>query len=409
MNDPRRLRIAVLTDFHAYVGRPDDKGASPSWLDLAQVQSDPARNVFAGLIEQIKAEQLQADVVLCCGDMGDKADPTGQQYVWAEVEKVRTALNAQLTLGAAGNHDVDSRYIHSGFDAKGQLQTLKPGFPVQDEKGWLEYWAKNFTVIELGNVRFVLLNSAAYHGAAKEGKDPEYVHGRVSDLTIDRIIIDLKEGGERAANILVCHHHPYKNDKIAIEDYSQMQNGDKLINNLVDSEFGPWLVIHGHKHEGRLFYAQGGNSYPTVFAAGSFAAKPYPNQVGHTFNEFYILELDIPPTVGEVSSLLGTVDTWSWNYGDGWRRPQVNQGLGPRAGFGARVDLGQLAKQIAHNLREKHAGKPVRWKTVGDEHGHVNHLVPEELNRLISMLEKHHQLGITRDNTYGEIAEVQVP
>ena len=71
MKDPRRLRIAVLTDFHAYVGRPDDKGASPSWLDLAQVQSDPARNVFAGLIEQIKAEQLQADVVLCCGDMGE--------------------------------------------------------------------------------------------------------------------------------------------------------------------------------------------------------------------------------------------------------------------------------------------------------------------------------------------------
>lgn len=408
MTASQRLRIAVLTDFHAYAGRPDDKSPSPSWLDIAEVQSDSGRNVFAGLIEQIERDGIDSDIVLCCGDMGDKADRAGQQYVWAEVEKVRVALKAKQTLGAAGNHDVDSRYIYSGYDAKGQLQALKPRFPVDDERGWLEYWAKNFTVVEIGSVRFVLLNSAAYHGAAKEGKEPEYVHGRVSDLTIDRLLADLKNGGERTANVLVCHHHPYKNDKIAINDYSQMQNGDKLINNLVDADMGPWLVIHGHKHDGRLFYAQGGNSYPTVFAAGSFAAKPYPNQVGQTFNEFYIVEVEIPQVVGEVSSLLGTVETWTWNYGDGWRRPQANQGLGPRAGFGARVDIGQLAKQIATDLRANHSGKPVKWKAVGDEHRHVNHLVPEELTRLIGMLEKHHQLGITRDNALGEIAEVQV-
>ena len=406
---PKRLRIAVLTDFHAYAGRPDDKSPSPSWLDIAEVQSDAGRNVFAGLFKQIEHDKIECDVVLCCGDMGDKADRAGQQYVWAKVEEVRAALKAEKTLGAAGNHDVDSRYIYSGFDAKGQLQTLEPRFPVEDERGWLEYWAKNFTVVQLGDVRFVLLNSAAYHGAAKEGEDPEYVHGRVSNLTIDRIIADLKSVGEKTVNILVCHHHPYKNDKIAINDYSQMQNGDKLINNLVDADVGPWLVIHGHKHDGRLFYAPGGNSYPTVFAAGSFAAKPYPSQVGQTFNEFYIVEIEVPQVVGEISSLLGTVDTWTWNYGDGWRRPQANQGLGPRAGFGARVDIGQLAKQIATSLRKNHPGSPVRWSAVGDEHSQVNHLVPDELTRLISILEKHHHLGITRDNTYGEIAEVQVP
>lgn len=238
MSASKPLRIAVLTDFHAYVGRPEDKGTSPSWLDLAQVQSDPERNAFAGLIERIQRDEMRADVLLCCGDLGDKADPTGLQYVWAEVEKVRSALHAQMTLGAAGNHDVDSRYIHSGFDAKGQVQALKPRFPVDDEKGWLEYWAKNFTIVELGDARFVLLNSAAYHGAAKEGVPPEYVQGRVSDHTISRLVAELKEGGERAANILVCHHHPFKNDKIATSDYSQMQNGDKLLNNLVDAGSG---------------------------------------------------------------------------------------------------------------------------------------------------------------------------
>jgi hypothetical protein len=409
MSGAKGLRIAVLTDFHAYVSRPDDKSASPSWLDLAQIQSDPERNAFAGLIETIKKDAIRADVLLCCGDLGDKADPTGLQYVWGEVEKVRMALEAKLTLGAAGNHDVDSRYIYSGFDAKGQVQALKPRFPVDDERGWLEYWAKNFTVVEVGRARFILLNSAAYHGAAKDGLPPEYVHGRVSDHTISRLLAELKEAGERSANILVCHHHPFKNDKIATSDYSQMTNGDKLINNLVDAELGPWLVIHGHKHQGRVFYAQGGNSYPTVFAAASFSAKPYPDQVGHTFNEFYIMELEVPQAVGEVSSLLGRIDTWSWSYGDGWRRPQVNEGFGPRAGFGARVDIGQLAKQIATGLRNDHAGRPVSWKQVGECHGYVNHLVPEELFRLIGILEKHHQFGITRDNDYGEIAEVQVP
>jgi hypothetical protein len=409
MSETTILRIAVLTDFHAYAGRPGDKAASPSWLDLSQVQSDPGRNAFAGLIEKIAAEQVTSDVLLCCGDLGDKADPAGQQYVWSEVEKVRAALGSRITLGAAGNHDVDSRYTHSGFDAKGQLQSLKPGFPVDDERGWLEYWAKNFTIVEVGKVRFVLLNSAAYHGATKEGEAPEYVHGRVSDSTISRLIAELESGGERVANVLVCHHHPFKNDKVAIPDYSQMQNGDKLINDLVAAEMGPWLVIHGHKHEGRLFYAQGGNSYPTVFAAGSFSAKPYPNQIGHTFNEFYVVSLEVPAALGEVSSLLGAVDTWSWNYGDGWRRPQVHEGLGPRAGFGARVDLGQLAKQIATALRTDHAGKPVAWREVGKRHGHVRHLVPDELGRLLGLLTKYHNLSITRDNEHGEIAEVQVP
>lgn len=408
MSGSKSIRIAVLTDFHAYAGRPDDKVASPSWLDLSKVQSDPGLNAFAGLLDAIKGtSDMTADVVLCCGDLGDKADPAGQQYVWGEVEKVRVALGAKLTLGAAGNHDVDSRFIYSGFDAKGHIQALKPGFPVDSEKGWLEYWAKNFTTIEIHDVRFVLLNSAAYHGASKEGQQPEYVHGRVSDNTIARLVAELKNNGERKANVLVCHHHPFKNDKVSASDYSQMENGDKLINDLVDAEIGPWLVIHGHKHEGRLFYA-GGNHYPTVFAAASFSAKPYPNQPRQTFNEFYIVELQIPDELGEVASLLGMISTWSWSYGAGWRRPQVNEGMGPRAGFGARVDIGALAKQIATALRRDYIGTPVSWNVIEKEHGYVGHLVPEELAGLVLRLVKHHNLGITRDNDLGQIAEVQV-
>lgn len=403
-----KLRIGVLTDFHAFAGRPGDGGASPSWLDLAKVQSDPGQNPFAALIQTVEKEKLRADLLLCCGDLGDKADPAGQQYVWGEVEKVREALEAKLTLGAAGNHDVDSRYIHSAFDAKGYIQTLSPGFPVNDERCWLEYWARNFTCVEEDGVRFVLLNTAAYHGTAKDGAPPEYVHGRVSDHTISRMVAELAKGGERTANVLVCHHHPYKNDKITAPDYSHMENGDKLVNEIVAADVGPWLIIHGHKHEGRVFYAQGGNAYPTVFAAASFAAKAYPNQVGHTYNEFYILELEVPDRMGEVTSLLGSIDTWTWSYGANWRRPQVGEGVGPRAGFGARVDVGQLAKQIAEWLRQSHAGRPTPWQQVEQAHAQVRHLIPEELEKLISNLRKYHGAGVTRDNERREVAEVQV-
>lgn len=412
------VRLAVLTDLHVY---SDAKGSAPSWISLKEDQGNPRVNPFAGLRDLIRSERLAADIVLCCGDMGDKADPDSQQYAWREICGLREILGAQTVLGTAGNHDLDSRYQYTGFDARGQVQALEPGFPIAESTKWMEYWAQNFTTIEFGGARIVLLNSAAYHGYGKDPpKDakpfpekrpdrPEFEHGRVSNRTIDRLVGVLSGEGERAANILVCHHHPYKNDQIKIDDYSEMEGGERLINQLVDADLGPWLVIHGHKHMPRIFYAPGGNVSPTVFAAGSFSARLYAEFQERARNEFYILTLEVPAQTGLVTSLRGDLSTWNWSFGDGWVRPRTGEGLGPRAAFGARVDLGQLASEIATHLKNTYAGSFVSWSEVQAYKVDVGYLIPDDLKTLLALLKNKHGLKLFADDETGLLAQIQVP
>ena len=410
MIKPAKVRIAVLPAFHAFAGGAPAGASLPSWLDLFADQHAKTVNPFAGLVDLIQSDGgPRADVVLCCGDLGDKASPQGQQYVWREVNRVKDELGARCVLGACGNHDMDSRHAYDDFDAKGQIQALAPPFPIDDERRWLEYWAKNWTVTELDGVRFVLLNTAAYHGYAKAPQEPEYAHGRVSDRTIDGLVAELKAKGPGVANVLVCHHHPFKNDKVAVSDQSEMRNGDRLINSIVDAQVGPWLVVHGHKHDGRVFYAPGTNASPTVFSAASFSARPYPNQVTPSVNEFYVLELEVPPSPGLVTSLRGRIRTWTWSYGTGWRRPGAKEGLGPMAGFGKRADTGELAVAVAEGLRAGHAGGIVKWQEVLALFPDLGHLIPEDLDHLVALLRHPHGFGFSNDMHTGEIALVEVP
>lgn len=405
----KTLRIAVLTDFHAFTSREGDRLGKPSWLDLNSDQSDVSRNPFAALKKLIGEDgTIKADVVACLGDMGDKASREGQQYVWSEVNKLREQLGAKHVIGAAGNHDVDSRFQSDDFDAKGQIQSLEPPFPVSDERKWLEYWAKNFTIVDAEGVRFLLLNSAAYHGAAKDPNKPEYLHGRVSDRTIEAIRRALQDEGARSANVLVCHHHPFRNEKHPNSDYSEMRGGDRLINSLTDAAVGPWLVLHGHKHIGRVFYAGGNNSSPTVFSAASFSARPYPNQEVRSFNEFYIVELQVPESAGAQMSLRGSIRTFNFTFDNGWRRPSATEGFGPRAGFGARVDTGELAGKIADFIRTNHKNNPVEWSDVVTTFPDVFHLVPEELDLLFGALKDYHGMSRNLDGDTQEVSVVQI-
>jgi hypothetical protein len=340
--------------------------------------------------------------------MGDKASPDGQQYVWKEVARLKDALSASLALGAAGNHDLDSRFKYTSHDSRGQVQALEPAFPIDDRNGWMEYWAQNYTLLTHLDVRFVLLNSAAYHGYQKEGSAPEYEQGRISERTLTRMEQDLKVAGPCVANVLICHHHPMKNDRIKTADYSQMENGDRLVNMLASSKSGPWLIIHGHKHMPRIWYAPGGNAHPTIFSAGSFSAK-LPEEYGDAAkNEFYILELEVPTKAGQLSSLRGRLSTWQWSYGLGWRRPKPGMGLGPTAAFGARVDIAELATAVTGHLKKAGAGKSVPWHDIVSAEPRLAQLIPEDFDVLLEFLAEHHQVKALRDDQTNEIAEMSV-
>ena len=198
------------------------------------------------------------------GDLGDQADPVAINFAWDFLKNLTRLSNNKLLLATAGNHDIDSRYQDSEFDAKGMLLNLRPSYPTVsnfdgessgDNCRQLMFWARNFYMIRLGSCRFVVLNSSAYHGGGRDKE--EFLHGRISADTLDRISKTLakdqrqqKESEEQTPliSIFVCHHHLVKDGTIDDPDYSQMKGAHTLIDFLSNTDTGRWLVIHGHRH-----------------------------------------------------------------------------------------------------------------------------------------------------------------
>src|SRR4051794_33745568 len=106
----RRLTIAVLSDLHAFDQKSKSEAAEPSYLCTLAPRDLPGQHPIRGLQQLIENEKLRADILLCPGDLGDKARPAGIQYGWRAVHEVAGYLNAGVVVGNVGNHDVDSRY-----------------------------------------------------------------------------------------------------------------------------------------------------------------------------------------------------------------------------------------------------------------------------------------------------------
>ena len=174
------MRIAVASDIHAYANAD---GPAPSHLCIAAPADQPTRHPVSGLKRLIEDEKLTADLLVCPGDLADKAETAALIYTWNELHAIKDLLKAELLIATAGNHDVDSRHKHNDFDARGALQALVPPFPGLSEAECDRYWGRNFVLLEKPTWRLLLLNSSAYHGG---GKDPEKEarHGRISERTV---------------------------------------------------------------------------------------------------------------------------------------------------------------------------------------------------------------------------------
>jgi predicted phosphodiesterase len=241
------LRLLIVSDLHAYC--PAEKGGrEPSFLIATERDEIRSKNPLRAIPDALKAEGLEVDWILCPGDIADQADPSAQSFAWNELVELKKATKAKLLLSTAGNHDVDSRLKFNSFDPKGHLQSLLPPFPGLKEAAD-RYWARNYHIYEQGPVRLVNLNSAAFHGfhSGDAQSEAEYRHGRVSERTIDSIVSEVKDRSF-PINILFTHHHPYRNDEIYDNDYSEMLLGGKLIAALAEATSCCWLVIHGHQH-----------------------------------------------------------------------------------------------------------------------------------------------------------------
>jgi 3',5'-cyclic AMP phosphodiesterase CpdA len=262
-------RLLVVSDIHAFSSK--DKAAD-SVLDLS-ASGSTASNPLADLLADARAGRFQCDVLVCAGDVCNRADAGGLTRAWSHLHDLRRELGATELIATCGNHDLDSRYL-SGVpdpDPKGALLALDPGFPFSDEVRANKFWARNYAVVTLGDMVLVNVNTSAYHG----GVQAEIDYGRISKKTVAAIRAELAQLPTARAYVLLCHHHPLPLSGWGLEADSEfLKNGQELLDTLVGATKTTWLVVHGHRHKPRLMQgASNSSAAPFVLGAGSLGAR----------------------------------------------------------------------------------------------------------------------------------------
>ncbi|MBK7956450.1 MAG: metallophosphoesterase [Candidatus Accumulibacter sp.] len=375
------IRIAIVSDIHAFASK--DK-ASDSVQDFSR--AIPGSTPLCELADEIERQGRKADVLACAGDICNQADFGGLERAWAELHRLRGTLCASEVIATCGNHDLDSRYLSNETDPdpKGALLSLSPCFPFADPALTDKFWARNYAVFHYSkDVVISVLNTSAYHG----GKQDEVGHGRISKRTIDALVAELKGFPVALTHVLVCHHHPLPLSGTArTTDTEFMRNGQDLLDGIVKATGTSWLIIHGHRHKPRLIHgASSTNAVPFVLGAGSLGAR-----ITGVPNQFHIASL-YTSHAPEHASIVGRVETWSWNESSGWSSSAQSDGLPPICGFGYRGQIRALARGIAVLV----GGEFLSWEDIRSNLPSVDFLMPDALRELEIELEKL-QLNILR-------------
>lgn len=392
----RRVSFGVISDLHACKST-----STPPSFYCAESTTQAKNNPVASLIKFSKKRGLTVDYLLCPGDLADKAVPECLQQAWCDLHELARALSAKELYATTGNHDIDSRYTYNKYDAKGVLQSLDPVYPLGSTELADRYWSRHYVILTLGEVRLVLLNSSAFHGGGKSGKEgsEEFERGRISAHTLQRLSAELEASPKHDVNILMCHHHPHQHSELGLGADDLIDGGEDLINELSKGHSGRWLIVHGHKHHPKIENAKGFSASPVVFSAGSVATKIWPEVGARCRNQFYILQFDLDDP-SRPDGFGGTFQAWDWLPSYGWTEATIESGLPAHGGFGWRGDPSALASEIAPRVR----GKRLEWKAFLSEFPRCQYLLPEDWRVLIGELEKHKIEVLERKGMYVQVA-----
>ena len=376
----------MVSDLHAFTSA--EPGKAPSYLRTEETATNPLEDPLLSLDLLARQQSLQADMLVCPGDLCDKADSQALQFAWRRVGDIGQTMKASAVIGTAGNHDIDSRHSRD-LDAWSPLKRLS-NYPTADASLSNEYWARHFTIIEaLKECRIVNLNTSAFHGQI----EIENNHGRIQNSTLSDLQAKLDTDPAPTANILLCHHHPHQHSEVLLGEDDWMKSGQLLLDLLSNASYGTWMVIHGHKHHPKLTYAAGGGTSAVVFAAGSLGAHLFPQLSSRTKNQFHVVTIDLDRS--RRCGLSGWVESWSFAFGLGWLRPDgALAGLPHRAGFGFRGSPRELAGRIAPTV----VGM-VDWDDVVASTPDIKFLLPQDFSAMRHYLKSDHGVVLWEEGT----------
>jgi hypothetical protein len=176
-----------------------------------------------------------------------------------------------------------------------------------------------------------------------------------------------------------------------------MKGGLELIQLL--GKNGNWLIIHGHKHHPKISQANGSNSGPIIFSAGSLSARLYPELASfRASNQCY--EIQFPLDKIMQMGLVGAFRAWDWNMGVGWKAAGKDADIPRHGGFGARINPKYLATRIYSFVKVK-----LQWKQISLKFPEIPFLLPQDLDSLVRELGER-GMRISFDE-HGAILELQ--
>ena len=384
--DDFNFRFVVLSDIHA---TDVDSNGEDLISYVSTKNTEDSNNPFLALKRTIEDEK-PIDAIMCAGDISYQANKSGLNYAWKYQNELKESTTLNRLYAVNGNHDIDSRYIESAYDPREMVQSLEPKLPIGCKEGYLNYWAENFHVhyCTEKRVRVVMLNTAAFHGGGKDYSS-EMERGRVTTVTLERLrkaLVDFSP--EPKINILLCHHHPRRNNTIDNKDYSEMIGGDSLLE-LLNSEDvgGGWLVVHGHKHHPKIDMLDD----VAVLSAASFSFQGHSN----ISNQFHLVEMCLNDAESLDIEIAGTVKSWTWDSaGRVWRKAILGTTeLSHSCGFGLHENTKKLVSKV-HEYLSSNPREYVLWDRVVDEIPGLKYINDQQYLKLKDKLKKNHNIII---------------
>ncbi|MDQ0540293.1 putative phosphodiesterase [Curtobacterium flaccumfaciens] len=343
----KTVRVLVISDLHAV----DDASKFRSEVAMNYAQTGVPRALMNQSYTAVRDKFPDGvDLVVVAGDMTDKAGGSALVKVWDDLNWLAHQFSAPL-VATSGNHDYDSRASQS-LSPKQSLMSLDPPFPFGTKAGRDHYFAQEHAVFVDQHFAVVSANSSAFHGYIPKGQE-ESEHGRFGEYLPGYIRESLDALNDLPPfKIFLTHHHLNQLPGFDTEEVSSSRGHEAVLRTL--SDYGDWVIVHGHKHRGWLQYGSGNGDAPPLISSSSFSADfgsgSFSDKVRH---QFHVLELrEDDGSFADLNGQSGRI--FSWTHSPlGWMEASASDDLPGVSGFGWKTNIWRLASVIRSEIVAK--------------------------------------------------------
>ena len=375
------LKIAVISDLHCT--QKDIPRGKITNLHTTMPSRPSNRNPVEAFRKLILEKEIQADILLCPGDITDQVNEQGFYSGWSYLEEMGKFLNVKNIYATLGNHDIASR-LEKPNDAFKIAQNLKYNFPLPEAKQQTEFWGEKFSIIETDDFRLFIYNSVNDHYNSEASKKVG-----IDAITIDKISEALEKSDSNKIGIAMTHHHPINHYSTDFTDSDFIDKGDLLLKVLEKHSFK--LFVHGHKHEPMLRI---NNGIP-ILSSGSFSCLENLKET-ESENLFHIIE---------IQNNKGIIKSWEYGPINGWHQKKSNTSFPNLTGFGFFGTIEDLAKDINDWLNSKGTGSS-NLKLLSKDIPDIYHIYPENQKKLEKILSENYLIQITPGIYFGDKANI---